>query len=268
MGAPLLFIAHGSPELALAEHHTWAQALQKFGAGLQARAILALSAHWETEDLRLTAAPAPGTLHDFQGFPEALSRLRYPAPGDPRLAARLAETLGQRGFPVRLDPSRPFDHGVWTVLRHLRPAADLPVLQLSLPRWEPARLLALGRALSDLPGEGLAFVASGGIVHNLGRLAWREPGDAPEPWAAEAEAWVRARLAEGNEAALLDHRRAWPASREAAPNSEHLDPLFPALGAAGGRPPRLLHEGFQWGSLSLTSFLWEEAPVTAPSSVS
>lgn len=257
MKAPVLFVSHGSPELALATEHPWAASLERFGARLQARAILAISAHWWTPDPRITEAAHPGVLHDFSGFPEALYTLDYPAAGDPALAATLAARLGEHGFPVALDPTRPYDHGVWAVLRHLRPEADLPVLQLSLPRWEPARLMALGRALAPLREEGIAILASGGLVHNLGRLAWDEPGGTPTPWAAEAEAWVLDALQQGDMESLMAHRERWPQSRDAAPTTEHLDPLFVALGAGEGEPHTPFYRGFQLGSLSLTNLSWD-----------
>ena len=257
MTAPIAFIAHGSPELALASGHPWAQALGGFGRELPARAILAVSAHWWTPDLRITSAARPGVMHDFSGFSPELYALGYEAPGDPALAAELARQLDDRGFPAVLDPSRPLDHGSWAVLRHLRPQADLPVLQLSLPRWEPDRLLALGRELAPLREEGVAILASGGLVHNLGRLSWQEAGARAEPWAAEAETWVLEGIRRGDLQALSGHREAWPHSRAAAPTTEHLDPLFVALGAAGGAQPRELYRGFQLGSLSLASLVWE-----------
>ncbi len=256
MRSPVLFVSHGSPELALATEHPWARALAGLGENLQARAILAISAHWGAPQLRITTAAHPGVLHDFSGFPKALHALDYPAPGDPALAAAVASRLETQGFSTTLDPHRPFDHGVWAVLRHLRPAADLPVLQLSLPPWEPSRLLELGRALAPLRREGIALLASGGLVHNLGRLDWDERGAAALPWAAEAEAWALEAIRKGDLEALAAHRTRWPHSRDAAPTTEHLDPLFLALGATEEETPREFFTGFQLGSLSLTSLAW------------
>jgi 4,5-DOPA dioxygenase extradiol len=256
MRSPTLFVSHGSPELALASDHPWARALATCGEGLSARAILVVSAHWWTPDLRITAANHPGVLHDFSGFSKALYSLDYPAPGAPALASQIAERLGDTGMPIALDRSRPFDHGVWAVLRHLRPAADLPVLQLSLPRWEPAHLLELGRALAGLRDEGVAILASGGLVHNLGRLDWEEEGDHPAAWAQEAEAWLWSTLQKQDWEALADHRTRWPWSRDAAPTTEHLDPLFVALGASEGERPAEFYHGFQLGSLSLANLSW------------
>jgi len=256
MRSPVLFVAHGSPELALATEHPWGRALGAFGQDLQARAILAVSAHWWTPELRITAAAQPGILHDFSGFSKELYALDYPASGAPAIAEQIATRLGNQGFPVTLEASRPFDHGVWAVLRHLRPSADLPVIQLSLPRWDPAQLVGLGRALAPLRQEGIALLASGGLVHNLGLLDWEEPGEKATPWAAEAEAWALEAIRKGDLEALTAHRTRWPHSRDAAPSTEHLDPVFVALGASEGEAPRDLFRAFQLGSLSLSSLVW------------
>ena len=257
MYTPVLFVSHGSPQLALEDQHPWALTLAGLGPRLPAKAILVVSAHWWTDDLRITAAAHPGVMYDFSGFSEALYTLDYPAPGAPVLAAQLAGLLGQAGFQAVLDPTRPLDHGAWAVLRHLLPKADVPVLQLSLPRWQPAALLALGRALAPLREQGVVILASGGLVHNLGRLTWDEPGDRAEPWALEAEAWVLDAVRRGDVADLADHRARWPQSRAAAPTTDHLDPLFVALGAAGPDAVRDLFRGFQLGSLSLASLRWD-----------
>lgn len=249
--APVLFASHGSPMLALDPGHAWARALGAFGAGLGARptAILGVSAHWWTRDLRVTAAPRPGVLHDFGGFPEALYALDYPAPGDPALARRVAARTG-----AVLDEARPWDHGLWSVLRHAFPEADLPVVQLSLPRWTPADLQDLGAKLAPLREEGVLIVASGGLVHNLRRADFGAPDGHPEPWALEAETWILDHL--GTED-LLEHRTRMPLSREAAPTVEHLDPLFVALGAAGGDGFRTVHDGWHLANGSLRTLAWE-----------
>jgi 4,5-DOPA dioxygenase extradiol len=248
---PALFLAHGSPLLAL-EGGAWGEALTCLGAAMPPpKAVLLCSAHWEVPGpFRLTAAERPGVIHDFSGFPQALQALDYPCPGSPELAREAADLLRGAGLEAELDPTRPLDHGVWVPLRRLRPQADLPVVQLALPRPRtPAQLLAAGRALAPLRDRGVLIVGSGGLVHNLRRLDWNG-ASAPQPWAVAFEAWLRERLAAGDEASLLDWRTA-PGAPEAVPTSEHLDPLFLALGAGGG-PPSVLFEGWQLGSLSLT----------------
>ncbi|MEI6593285.1 MAG: class III extradiol ring-cleavage dioxygenase [Holophagaceae bacterium] len=247
---PALFLAHGSPMLAL-EGGAWGQTLGLQGRALKGlRGVLVCSAHWETPGpFHLTSAPRPGIMHDFGGFPEALFDLDYPALGSPLLAQKAADLLGGAGLDAVLEP-RPLDHGTWVPLRHLLPDAEVPVVQLSLPRPRtPALLLAAGRALAPLRESGVLIVGSGGIVHNLGRLDWAE-ASGPQPWAQAFEAWIRAELAAGQD---LSNWQSAPGAVESVPTSEHLDPLFLALGA-GGAPPEVLFDGWQLGSLSLASY--------------
>ncbi|HEX7554700.1 MAG TPA: class III extradiol ring-cleavage dioxygenase [Geothrix sp.] len=250
---PTWFLAHGSPMLAL-EGGAWGEAVAAVGQKLPPlRAILVCSAHWEAAGpFRLSSAQRPGVLHDFGGFPEALYALDYPAPGSPELAEEAARLLRDAGLEAVLDPQRPLDHGTWVPLRYLRPDADIPVVQLSLPvPRSPELLVAAGRALAPFRESGVLILGSGGIVHNLRRLDW-EGASGPQPWAAQFERWIRERLAAGDATALLDWPQA-PGAAESVPTTEHLDPLFVALGAAHGAPSPIF-EGWQLGSLSLTSY--------------
>lgn len=249
---PALFLAHGSPMLAL-DGGAWGEAVATVGRDLPPlRAILVCSAHWETPGgFVLTSSGRPGVLHDFGGFPEALYRMDYPAPGSPALAAEAADLLRAGGLPVDLDSGRPLDHGAWVPLRYLAPAAEVPVVQLSLPRPRtPDLLLAAGRALALLRQSGVLILGSGGVVHNLRRLDWSE-ASGPHPWARNFQAWVDGRLEAGDASGLS----AWPEAPgavESVPTSEHLDPLFVAMGAAGS--PTKVFAGWQLGSLSLDSY--------------
>jgi len=249
---PTVFLAHGSPLLAL-DGGAWGEAVGALGRRLPPlRAILVCSAHWEAPaPFRLSSAKAPGVVHDFGGFPEALYALDYPAPGSPGLADEAAGLLREAGLAVVLDAQRPLDHGAWVPLRYLRPEADVPVVQLSLPRPRtPEMLLAAGRALAPLRNRGVLILGSGGIVHNLGRLDWQGAAE-PRPWAVAFQRWVNEALATGDQAALAKWRQA-PGAAESVPTSEHLDPLFVA--AAVGTSPDIIFEGWQLGSLSLTSY--------------
>ena len=253
---PSLFVAHGSPMLAL-EGGAWGQALATFGQTLPAvRAILVCSAHWETPGaFRLSSAERPGVMHDFGGFPEPLYTLDYPAPGSPSLAEEAASLLQKAGLEATLDPQRPLDHGAWVPLRYLAPEAKIPVVQLSLPRPRtPELLLAAGRALAPLRQSGVLILGSGGIVHNLRRLDWAG-ASGPEPWATAFGGWVQDRLVQRDHASLADWRKA-PGAAESVPTSEHLDPLFVALGASSSAPEALF-EGWQLGSLSLNSYRFD-----------
>jgi 4,5-DOPA dioxygenase extradiol len=243
--------------LALDAEHPWARALHAYGHTHRAKAILAISAHWWTPELHLTTTPKPVTIHDFSGFPEALYRIAYPAPGSPQLARRVMDLLREEGFSTQADETRGLDHGAWSVLRHSHPEAELPVVQLSLPRWEPAALLRLGAALAPLREEGVLILASGGLIHNLRAVDWKAGEEAVRPWASEAETWFAHHLDSGDVASLLDHRNRWAGSHTAAPTTEHLDPFFVALGAGKGDPHRTVFQGFQLGTLSLRSWSWE-----------
>jgi 4,5-DOPA dioxygenase extradiol len=234
----------------------WGKAVSAFGRHLPPlRAILVCSAHWEAPGpFRLSSAEVPGVMHDFGGFPEALYALDYPAPGSPELAAEAAGWLAKAGLEAMLDPERPLDHGAWVPLRYLMPEATVPVVQLSLPLSRtPELLLAAGRALAPLRESGVLILGSGGIVHNLRLLDWGG-ASGPQPWATAFGGWVHAQLVAGDEAALKGWKQA-PGATESVPTSEHLDPLFLALGTAGG-PPEVLYDGWQLGSLSLTSYIF------------
>jgi len=252
---PSLFLAHGSPMLAL-EGGAWGEAVAALGGRLpRPRAILVCSAHWESPGaFRLSSAAAPGVMHDFGGFPEILYTLDYPSPGSPGLAAEAAGLLHAAGLEAALDAQRPLDHGAWVPLRYLVPKADIPVVQLSLPRPRtPEMLLAAGRALAPLRDQGVLILGSGGVVHNLRRLDWAD-ATGPQPWAQAFQAWAGARLAAGDAAGLADWQEA-PGAAESVPTTEHLDPLFVALGAAQSVPEPIF-EGWQLGSLSLASYLF------------
>ena len=232
----------------------WGQAVSALGRGLPPlRAFLVCSAHWEAPGpFRLSSAPIPGVMHDFGGFPPELYTLDYPAPGSPELASEAAALLRGAGIEAVLDAQRPLDHGAWVPLRYLRPGADIPVIQLSLPKPRtPDLLLAAGRALAPLREQGVLILGSGGIVHNLRLLDWGGASQ-PESWAVAFDSWIREKLVASNVEALLGREQA-PGAEKAVPTSEHLDPLFVALGAASG-PPRAFFDGWQLGSLGLTSY--------------
>lgn len=199
------------------------------------RAILIVTGHWETEDLAVTAGPHPGLIFDYYGFPESTYRLTYPAPGEPALAARVAEMLTAAGFPTVQDPARGFDHGMFIPLKVAFPEAAIPVVELSVRRdLDPAAHLAIGRALAPLREEGVLILATGMSYHNLRGFFTTDPraglaSAAFDAWLAKAVVQAPA----AREAALIDWEKA-PAARECHPQEEHLIPLMVAAGAAGG----------------------------------
>jgi 4,5-DOPA dioxygenase extradiol len=254
---PVLFASHGAPTLAL-DGGAWAERLGAWARGLgEVRAVVLVSAHWERPGAAaVMAAPHPETWHDFSGFPEPLYQIRYPAPGQPELAARVAGLLSAGGVEVVLDPVRPLDHGAWVPLRAAFPEARVPVVQVSLPaERSPRTMFELGRLLAPLRREGVLLAGSGGIVHNLHLLDW---SGRPEPagWAADFEAWVAGRLEAGEADRLLDEAARQPGYARAVPTSEHFDPLYFALGAAGPAPATALCRDWQYGSLSLGTWTW------------
>lgn len=247
---PSLFISHGSPMLAL-EPGASGQALARLAAVLpRPRAILVVSAHWESGVLRVTSAAQPETWHDFGGFPPELYQLQYPAPGNPPLAAEIVQLLGAADLRAQLDPERPFDHGAWVPLSLMYPGADIPLVQLSLPsRQGPELQTRIGRALAGLRDQGVLLIGSGSITHNLGELDWHAGPELIEPWAQDFRDWMVARLTADDEAALHDYRQRAPAAVRNHPSDEHLLPLFFARGAGGLF--KVEHSGFTLGALGM-----------------
>jgi len=256
---PTLFISHGSPMHALEAGAAGASWARLAGQLPRPRALLMVSAHWETAHPALTESAQPATIHDFYGFPEPLYRLRYPAPGAPDVAARVCALLAAAGFEVALDPERGLDHGAWSPLLHMYPQAALPVVQLSVQtRQNTAHHLAVGRALRPLTADGVLVIGSGHMTHNLRD---RTPGGeaaAPLAYARDFRDWIHARVAARDLDALADYRAQAPHARRAHPSEEHFLPLFVALGAAADRyRARRVHQGIESGALAMDSYCFE-----------
>ncbi len=251
---PAVFVSHGAPLLAI-EDGAAHRFLRGFGESLgRPRAILVASAHWTTAAPAVSAVARPATIHDFGGFPPALYRLAYPAPGDPALAQRVVSLLAAGGIPCAADPQRGLDHGAWVPLLLMYPAADVPVLQLALqPQCGPRHHLALGRALAPLRAEGVLILGSGGITHNLAELA--APAAPPLQWASAFSDWIQATVAAGDADALADYRRLAPQAARNHPSEEHLLPLFVA--AAAGTQGRRVHTSTTYGSLMMDAYAFD-----------
>jgi len=249
---PALFLGHGSPMNAVAQNaHT--RAWQRLGHSIGIpRAILVISAHWYTRGTFVTGEPAPKTIHDFGGFPDALYQIVYPAAGAPALAADVAARLNGFGARVRTDWG--LDHGAWSVLVHMYPAADVPVIQLSLDATRPwSDQYAIGAAISGLRENGVLVLGSGGIVHNLGRVDGR-PAAAPPEWAQRFDDWVCERAVAGDDAALADRTGFDDAGRLAVPSPDHYLPLLTVLGTRrGDETVTIPYRGFELGTISLTA---------------
>lgn len=249
---PSVFVSHGAPTMAFG-----VSAGRAFLGGLgeslgRPRAVVCVSAHWETETPAVTGSAEPETIHDFFGFPDPLYQARYPAPGAPDLAARVAGLLDAMGYECETAPDRGLDHGAWIPLMLMYPGADIPVIQLSIQTdLGPGYHLHLGRALAPLRGDGVLVLGSGGAVHNLQHF---QAGSTEVPgWAREFDDWLADAVIRGDEAALVDYRS--PAGAMAHPTDEHYLPLLTALGAGGdGVNGRVLHRGFMDGALSMAAF--------------
>jgi 4,5-DOPA dioxygenase extradiol len=254
---PALFVSHGSPMMALEDGRA-RRFLASYASEFERpRAILVASAHWETAAPRLTASAAPPTIHDFGGFPDALYRLRYAAPGEPALAARAAGLLHAAGIDAALDPRRGLDHGAWIPLALLYPAADIPVVQLSLQsHLGPAHHYRMGVALRPLRDDGVLIVGSGSASHNLMMLD-RGAGDTavPPPWVDAFDRWVADKVAAADVRALLAWADEAPYAQQNHPSDEHFLPLFVALGAgAPDAPGARVHHSHTYGALSMDAY--------------
>ena len=253
---PVVFVGHGNPMNAL-ERNRYTEAWAGLGAAVpRPRAVLCISAHWYTNATAVTAMATPRTIHDFFGFPDQLFALQYPCPGAPDVAAEVAEVAAPRWVGLDHD-SWGIDHGTWSVLTHVYPDADVPVLQLAINASEPLDFhLDLATRLAPLRRQGVLILASGNVVHNLGLMAWERP-DAGFDWARRFDEAARDIVvhAPGDVLRLAEH----PDYALAVPTPDHFIPLlyFSGLAAAAGddvRPPEVLIDGYANGSLSMTCY--------------
>lgn len=258
MKAPALFIGHGSPTNAL-DDNQYTQAWRRLGADILAddrygplRAVVIISAHWGEAASVASLASAPETIYDFYGFPEELYRVKYAAPGAPELARSVAERIAAAGFRAGLSPAMGLDHGAWSVLVHLFPAAQLPCFQLSYDEsLPPAKLLEIGAALAPLRREGVALLGSGNIVHNLRQLNF-SPAAAPYDWAVAFDQLVRDRIVARDFSSLAEYRSLGDSALRAIPTPDHWLPLLYILGAVEPDDDIAFPvEGIQNGSISM-----------------
>ncbi|WP_438293344.1 dioxygenase family protein [Streptomyces sp. HUAS TT7] len=243
---PALYLSHGAPPLA--DDPLWPGELAAWSAGLpRPTSILMVSAHWEEAPLALGATEAVPLVYDFWGFPEHYYQVRYAAPGAPELADSVRKLLRAPGMPVQDIPDRGLDHGAYVPLVEMFPAADIPVLQISLPTLDPRKLYDIGRKLAPLRDEGVLIVGSGFFTHNLAAL--RHAGGQVPTWSAEFDDWGARALASGDLDALLDFEHKAPAGRLAHPRTEHFAPLFVTMGASESEPggARSVIDGFWMG---------------------
>lgn len=256
---PAVFIGHGSPMNAISEN-SYTATLREWGEKLRAkkpRAVVVFSAHWETDDFQVLAVEEPRTIHDFYGFPRALFEVRYPAKGDLALAARVAEILKHE--PAALTRQWGIDHGVWSVMKHMWPDADLPIVPVSLSRrLDPESHIRAGRLLRSLREEGVLLLGSGNIVHNLREMS-RDVGAPPTNWCDEFDKKVASALEARDEKFLANATRSSDlAARKSIPTREHFLPLLPVYGASFEGPvsaeaPTFFATEFHHATLSMRS---------------
>jgi 4,5-DOPA dioxygenase extradiol len=260
---PALFLGHGNPMNALLDND-YTRGWRRLGAAAPApRAILAISAHWFVPGTGVTISPAPRTIHDFGGFPRELYEVQYPAPGDPDLARRVQRMLAPH--PVALDPSWGLDHGTWSVLRHLHPEADVPVVQLSIDESRPASFhFEIGRRLAPLRDEGILILGSGNLVHNLHAYAWgRHPAE-PHDWAVRFERQARQLMLAGEIEPLISYETLGPDALLSIPTPDHYLPLLYVLGARqAGEAIGFPIEGVDGGSISMLAVSIGGSPESA-----
>ena len=248
---PAIFFGHGNPLNAL-QQNAYTRGWAAIGASLsRPRAIVAVSAHWYGPGTAVTAMTKPRTIHDFGGFPPELSQVQYPAPGEPALAARVQTLFAP--IPVTLNQEWGLDHGTWSVLCHVFPQADVPVVQLSLDATKPAVWhYEVAQRLAPLREEGVLVLGSGNLVHNLRLYQWGNPAAPPFAWAERFETQARALMQAGEIGPLLDLDSLGEKARLAVPTPEHYLPLLYVLALRrADEPISFPVEGFEGGAISM-----------------
>ena len=250
---PAIFVGHGSPMNSI-RRNRWTQGWTSLGTSLpKPRAILAVSAHWYIPATMVTAMTHPRTIHDFGGFPQELYKIRYPAPGDPALAERVRDVL--TAIPAQLDEEWGIDHGTWSVLYHIFPMADIPVVQLSIDRTKPPAFhYEIGKLLATLRDEGVLLLGSGNLVHNLQAYQWDRPDAEAFDWVTRFEERVRGLLEAGKDDQLIEYNAMGAGAKLSVPTPDHYLPLLYVLGSRRkGERVSFPVEGFDGGSISMLS---------------
>jgi len=248
---PTIFFGHGNPMNAVLNNE-YTEAWRRIGLEIpKPKAILSISAHWFVPETGVTITTAPSTIHDFGGFPQELYQVRYPAPGDPALARRVQTMLAP--LPVKLDDSWGLDHGTWSVLRHVYPDADVPVVQLSIGETQPASFhFEVGKRLAPLRDDGILIVGSGNLVHNLHAYAWGRRAADPYDWAIRFENTAKEALLAGEFKPLIDYEKLGKDAALSIPTPDHYLPLLYVIAATQqGEIITFPVDGIDGGSVSM-----------------
>ena len=248
---PAIFFGHGNPMNALLRNE-WTEGWAAIGKNLERpRAVLCVSAHWYLPATLVSAMSAPRTIHDFGGFPRELYQVQYPAPGDPELARRVQEILAP--LPVELDDSWGLDHGTWSVLLHVFPEADIPIVQLSIDETQPSAFhFELGKRLAPLRDEGILIVGSGNLVHNLHTYAWGKHMPEPYDWAVRFETAAKEMMVQDEFEPLINYESLGRDALLAIPTPDHYLPLLYVIGAKRNDDAITFPvEGVDGGSISM-----------------
>ncbi|NSL50824.1 dioxygenase family protein [Calidifontibacillus erzurumensis] len=251
---PSLFIAHGSPTLAI-ENNEYTQFLNQLGKNLpKPNGIVIFSAHWLSSIQKVSNVEKFETIYDFGGFPEEMYQIVYPATGNRKLTIEIVDLLKENGIAFRTDETRGLDHGAWVVLRLLYPKADIPVISMSVnPQLTPEEQYKVGAALSSLREKDILIIASGGTVHNLRKLKWHDPFGKEDQWAVDFDNWIGDSLKIWDLDSLFQYETLAPYAEMAVPpfGNEHFIPIFYAMGAADQeKKATLLYRSYQYGNLS------------------
>ena len=260
---PSLFVSHGAPTFAL-EPGLAGPLLARLGKELERpRAVLVVSPHWMTRTVAIATTSTPKTIHDFGGFASELYQIQYPAPGHPELAQAAGDLLAAAGHRVTMDAQRGLDHGAWVPLRHMFPAADVPIFQVSMPAsLDAASAWQLGATLAPLSTQGVLIVGSGSLTHNLHEF--RQDRDHDEAYASEFVDWVRSAVVARDRDLLVHALSRAPHAARAHPTVEHFLPLLVAAGASAiDAPVTVLPGGITHGVLSMESYLFGAVDVQA-----
>jgi 4,5-DOPA dioxygenase extradiol len=249
---PSFFICHGAPLLAV-ENNEYTESLRNIAlSNPKPKAVVVFTAHWESDILTVSYTDETyETIYDFYGFPEELYQIKYPAKGSTQVADEIIELFNQNGIQARKNTTRGLDHGVWVILRHMYPQADIPVISISVnPNLSPIEHYNIGKAIRILKEKDICIIGSGGLTHNLQEISWR--AKAPFDWTLAFDDWMIDKITAWDTKALFSYEELAPYAKRAVPRNEHLDPLFIMLGTGEDKKTaELVHRSYQYGSLSM-----------------